>query len=401
MEKAKEILIAGAGIAGLTAALAFAAKGFSIRIFEKASKFEEIGAGLQLSPNATRPLDRLGVLRLLEPQAVRPEAVVLRKAATLGEIARVPLGESAERRWKAPYLVAHRADLQNALLERVSSEPGIRVITGSEVRYAASSNAGVSVSVDIPGDAQTLHGLLLVGADGVWSKARALVAPAAGSRFVGELAWRTTVPADSTSGETLSRIAARVVTAFLHAGAHLIVYPLRGGAAFNLVAFTPGERIAEGWSGKADVMILLNALRGAAPQLSQLVETAGPWTVWPIHTVDASGPWTRDGRVALIGDAAHAMTPFAAQGAAMAVEDAVTLADAVSDSLQNPTAAIAGWEAARRARVLRVARRGALNRFAWHAAGPVALARDLFLKARSPASLAADLDWLYGRQPET
>jgi salicylate hydroxylase len=400
MEKAKEILIAGAGIAGLTAALAFAAKGFPVRIFEKAAKFEEIGAGLQLSPNATRLLDRLGVLQLLGPRAVRPEAVVLRKAATLGEIVRVPLGESAERRWKAPYLVAHRADLQRALLDRVSSEPGIRVVTGAEVRHAASSEAGITVSVDISGDVKTFHGLLLVGADGVWSKVRSLVARVAGSRFVGELAWRTTVPADGPSGKILSEIAARVVTAFLHPSAHLIVYPVRGGATFNLVAFTPSEGVAEGWSAKANIAILLNALRGVAPELIQLVERAGPWTTWPIHTVDASGPWTRGGRIALIGDAAHAMTPFAAQGAAMAIEDAVTLAHAVSESLQNLTVSLADWEATRRPRVLTVARRGALNRFAWHAAGPVALARDLFLKARSPDSLAADLDWLYGWEPE-
>ena len=232
-----------------------------------------------------------------------------------------------------------------------------------------------------------------------WSATRALLDPAAGSRFSGELAWRTTLASDSPGGRILSGIgAADVVTAFLHSGAHLIVYPLRGGKAFNLVAFTPGERVAEGWSGKADNAILLNALRGGAAKLSQLVEAAGPWTVWPIHTVEASGAWTR-GNIALIGDAAHAMTPFAAQGAAMAIEDAVTLADGVSDMRGSLEETLAGWEAKRRQRVSRVARRGALNRFAWHAAGPVALARDLFLKARSPDALAADMDWLYGWDP--
>jgi salicylate hydroxylase len=399
MKKAKEILIAGGGIAGLAAALAFVAKGFSVRIFEKAPKFEEIGAGLQLSPNATRLLDRLGVLELLKPQAVRPDAIVLRKAATLSELARVPLGENAERRWKAPYLVAHRADLQNALLDRVSSEPGIRINIGAEVRDATPSDAGITVSVDIAGDVKSFHGLLLVGADGVWSKVRALVAPATDSRFTGELAWRTTVPADGAAGEMLSRTVAQAITAFLHPGAHLIVYPVRAEAAFNLVAFTPGKHVAETWSGKADIAILLNALRGAAAELNQLAETVGPWVVWPIHAVDAFGPWTLKGHIVLIGDAAHAMTPFAAQGAAMAIEDAVTLASAVSETPQNPTAALAGWEAARRPRVLRVARRGALNRFAWHAAGPVALARDLFLKTRSSEALAADFDWLYGWEP--
>jgi salicylate hydroxylase len=400
MEKAGNIIIAGAGIAGLTAALAFAAKGFPVRLFERAERLEEVGAGLQLSPNATRLLDRLGVLELLGPQAVRPEAVVLRKAASLKEVARVPLGENAERRWKAPYLVAHRADLQAALLERVSQEPGISISVSAEIRSAAQSETGIRASVGINGAAAEADGLLLVGADGVWSKTRELVAPSVDSRFVGELAWRTTVLSGSSVAQTLCGIgAATVVSAFLHPGAHLIVYPVQGGAAFNLVAFTPGERATEGRAEKSDIANLHNALRAMAPELSQLANAAGPWAVWPIHTVDPAARWTEGGRIALIGDAAHAMTPFAAQGAAMAIEDAVTLAAAVSESPANLTEALAGWEAKRRPRILRVARRGALNRFAWHAAGPVALARDLFLKSRPADGLAADLNWLYGWEP--
>jgi salicylate hydroxylase len=394
------IIIAGAGIAGLAAAIALAARGFSCSIFERSEKLEEVGAGLQLSPNATRLLDRLGVLDLLRPHAVQPKAVLLRKAGTFGQLARVPLGEDAERRWGAPYLVAHRADLQNALLEKVAQEPSIQLTAGAEIRAALPIETGVQVSIDVNGASRTLDGLLLIGADGVWSKTRTLVAPSAKSRFAGEVAWRTTIASDSPGGRMLREIGANtVVTAFLHPGAHLIVYPVRAGTAFNLVAFTPGERIADGWSGNADIAILLKALRGVA-ELSQLVQAAGAWTVWPIHTIDPTGPWTRDGAVALIGDAAHAMTPFAAQGAAMAIEDAVTLAGAVSGSPTSLAGALAQWEAKRRPRVQRVARRGALNRFAWHAGGPVALARDLFLKTRSPEGLAADMDWLYGWEPD-
>lgn len=396
----KDIIIAGAGIAGLTAAIALAARGFSCSIFERSERLEEVGAGLQLSPNATRLLDRLGVLDLLRPHAVQPEAVLLRKAGTLGQLARVPLGENAERRWSAPYLVTHRADLQTALIEKVSREPNIRLTTGAEIRAAVRIETGVQVSIDVKGASRMLDGLLLIGADGVWSTTRALVAPSAKSRFAGELAWRTTIASDSPGSRMLCEIGANaVVTAFLHPGAHLIIYPVRAGTAFNLVAFTPGERIADGWSGDADIAILLKALRGIAAELSQLVEAAGAWTVWPIHTIDPASQWTGDGAVALIGDAAHAMTPFAAQGAPMAIEDAVTLAALAAETPANMAAVLAQWEAKRRPRVQRVARRGALNRFAWHAGGPVALARDLFLKTRSPEGLAADMDWLYGWQP--
>ena len=399
MDRDGPVIIAGAGIAGLTAALAFAGRGFCVRVFERSPKLEEVGAGLQLSPNATRILTQLGVIPLLAPRAVRPEAVVLRRASDLRALASVPLGDFGERRWKAPYLVAHRADLQSALLARVASERSIQLTTGADVRQAALSPDSVSVSVEIGGQETRFDGRLLIGADGVWSSLRPLIGRSGKSRFAGEVAWRATVPRMSAAAEMLLHIGADVnVTAFLHPGAHMVVYPLRGGEGFNLVAFTPGSSIEERWSGEANIANLHNALRRTAPELRKLVTSTGPWTVWPIHTVDPAQPWIATSS-ALIGDAAHAMTPFAAQGAAMAIEDAETLAAAVSASGSNLQQALAGWEAARRQRISRVARRGALNHLAWQAAGPVALARNLFLKSRSAPSLAADLDWLYGWEP--
>ncbi len=399
----RPILIAGAGVAGLTAALAFARRGFQVRIFERAPELEPVGAGLQLSPNAARILRRLGVLDALGPVAVRPGAVVLKDATSLRELARVPLGEAAERRWGAPYLVAHRADLQKALLTCVGAEPAIELMLGASLQRAAASSDGVNLSIEAGGSPLRAQGVLLIGADGVWSTARGFVDGRHGkSRFAGELAWRTTVPAQSPAGGIVSRLGgAGHVLAFLHPGFHLIAYPVSGGAAFNLVAFTKGERIAESWSGKADPEILSRAMRGTAPELARLAGEAAPWLAWPLHTVAPRRPWTLRGGIALIGDAAHAMTPFAAQGAAMAIEDAETLAHAVAAARHGPVDALAGWERDRKPRVAKVARRGALNHLAWHAAGPVALARDLVLKLRSPDSLAADLDWLYGwRAPQ-
>ena len=178
--------------------------------------------------------------------------------------------------------------------------------------------------------------------------------------------------------------AAGVVTAFLHPGFHLIVYPVRSGAAYNLVAFTPGAPMAQTWSGKADASGLKAAMSRTDPALARLAEDGAPWTVWPVHTVDPMARWTVAGGIALIGDAAHAMTPFAAQGAAMAIEDAETLASHVAANPFDIALALAAWEKERRPRIARVLRRGRVNHLAWHAAGPVALARNLFLKARSP-----------------
>ncbi|MBZ9674990.1 FAD-dependent monooxygenase [Mesorhizobium sp. ES1-1] len=395
------VVIAGAGVAGLTAAIAFAERGYRVHVFEQAARLEAVGAGLQLSPNATRILRDLGALDRLLPAAVRPQAVVLKDARTLRQLARVPLGQSAESRWRAPYLVAHRADLQSALMERVAEMPAIDLTLGARVRRLAVGSQGVRANVEIGGRTTEQQGSLLVGADGVWSSVRGLVdsekMAAARNRFSGALAWRATVGTDSPAGRAFAAIgAADCVTTFLHPGFHMVAYPVSNGDAFNLVAITKGERIAEGWSGHADPGILADASRGCAPGLAKVMDLVDPWLTWPLHTVDQSQPWTLPGGIALIGDAAHAMTPFAAQGAAMAIEDAAMLADAVAGSRADPAAGLKTWEALRRPRIAKAARRGALNRLAWHAAGPVAIARNLFLKMRGPEKLAADLDWLYG-----
>jgi salicylate hydroxylase len=394
--RSRRVIVAGAGIAGLTAALTFARRGFSVEVYERSEKLEEVGAGLQLSPNATRILDRLGVLELLLPKAVRPHGVILRDARTLTELARVPLGDTAERRWHAPYLVAHRADLQGALLEAVGRQSSIKLTTGAALTDFAHEDQGIAVTFDRSGTTERAAGLLLIGADGVWSATRGLIGASRQSSFSGEIAWRTVIDAESAIGRGLARMGAgENVSAFLHSGFHLIAYPVRGGTAFNLVAFTPGQRIAEGWSDKTNTAPLERAMRQTAPLLSGLARGAGPWTAWPIHTVRQPSVWTAPG-VALIGDAAHAMTPFAAQGAAMAIEDADTLAAFVGGGTADLATALAAWEKARRPRVEKVARRGAFNHFAWQAWGPVAIARNLVLKTLPPEKLAADLDWLYG-----
>lgn len=396
--RSRQVVIAGAGVAGLTAALAFAGRGYAVTVLEQARQLEAAGAGIQLSPNATRILRQLGVLDHLS--AIRPEAVVLKDAATLRELARVPLGQAGEERWGAPYLAAHRADLQAALAARVAERPEIQLVTGARVTDITVAPQNIVVTAQRDGGSTEAAGGLLVGADGVWSSVRSQLAgrePAfTRSRFSGELAWRATVAAGSAAGQAFAAIGASdCVSAFLHPGFHMIAYPVSEGSAFNLAAFTKGKRIAEGWSGHADPAILAGAMPGTSPGLARLVAVAGPWTAFPIHTVEQRC-WTMPEGVALIGDAAHAMTPFAAQGAAMAIEDASMLANLIADLPGDPQQSLAIWENLRRPRIEKVLRRGALNRLAWHAWGPVAIARNLVLATRPAKKLAADLDWLYG-----
>lgn len=396
----RHVLVAGGGIAGLTAAIAFAARGFSVRLFERAAKPQEHGAGLQLSPNATAILDRLGVLARLKGAAMQPESVLLRDARSLTDIARVPLGDAGTRRWGAPYLVLHRADLHAALMSIASRDDNIEIVTGASVRDAAPHGQGVTVSIDAGGRVKEASGRLFVVADGVWSANRALVGAATKSTFTGSIAWRATLRTDAYALSSL--IVADSVNAFLHPRAHLIAYPIRGGTAVNLAAFAHGPESDSAWAKAADVAALAGAFSGADDALLRLLREAGPWTVWPIHTVDPASPWIDPAGIVAIGDAAHAMTPFAAQGAAMAIEDAYVLAANVAAQPAALEVALKRYEQARRSRVLAVERRGRLNEFAWHASFPVSMARNMFLRLRGPERLAADMDWLYGwRPPDT
>ncbi|MBO6719360.1 MAG: FAD-dependent monooxygenase [Rhizobiaceae bacterium] len=395
-QRSRQVVIAGAGIAGLTAAIAFAKNGFSVQLYEQAKQLEDAGSGIQLSPNATRVLAHLGVLDHLTGTAVEPRAVAIRDARRLRLLAEVPLGTRAEERWGAPYLVVHRADLQTALLARARREPDIKLVTGARLADAAFHQRGVTVSLDVTGDVREVPCLLLIGADGVGSTVRKLGNRDARAEDSGHVAWRSTVRRDSAIGKALAKaMPADCVTVYAHPRFHLVGYPIRADAAVNLIAIVRGA--GGGKRGeRGDPAVLAHLMRRTAEPLRSLAREAAPWSLWPIGEMQADHPWTGSAGVALIGDAAHALTPFAAQGAAMAIEDAIMLANLVAAMPDDIAGALARYETLRRPRIKRVDSRGRLNHFAWHARGPVAFIRNLVLRRRSGAQLAAELDWLYG-----
>ena len=385
MSTVKTMTIVGAGIAGLTAALALARKGIASHIIEQAPALEEVGAGLQLSPNASRILADLGLMDALHARWTEPDRILLASGLSLSPLASVPAGVSARNRWHAPYGVLHRASLQAVLLEAVRREPLCTLTMGERIETA---DAALAIA---PAD-------ILVAADGVWSRLRQAVPGALPARYSGNVAWRFLVPYDTAP----AFLDPRAVTAFLGPHAHLVAYPLAEVQAFNIVAIhAQPEAPAEGWLRRGDSTTrarLLNAFATWHTDIHRLLPDAKDPLVWPLFGCP-DGAWT-DGRTVLIGDAAHAMTPFAAQGAAMAIEDAALLAERLATATDK-TAALGSFEKTRRARVARVRNRGAFNRFAYHARGPVALARNLVLSLRKPEDLAADFDWLYGyRTPE-
>ena len=385
MPSVRSTTIVGAGIAGLTAALALARKGIAAHVLEQAPALEEVGAGLQLSPNATRILAGLGLLDALSARWSEPDHIRLTSGLSLAPLASVPAGVAARTRWGAPYGVLHRASLQAVLLDAVRREPLCTLTTGQRIEGRDAALAAA------PAD-------MLVAADGVWSRLRQAVPGALPARYSGNVAWRFVVP----YGAAPPFLNPRAVTAFLGPHAHLVAYPLAETEAFNIVAIhAQADAPPEGWRRRGDTIArerLQASFVGWHADIRRLLSQAQDPMVWPLFEC-ADGAWT-DGRTVLIGDAAHAMTPFAAQGAAMAIEDAALLADMLAGAADVPQA-LRRFEALRRERVARVRSRGAFNRFAYHARGPVALARNLVLSLRKPENLAADFDWLYGyRMPD-
>ncbi|MDK1492211.1 FAD-dependent monooxygenase [Sinorhizobium sp. 7-81] len=384
MQNAGPVAIVGAGIAGLTAALCLAREGFEAEIFEQADALKEVGAGLQLSPNASRILIELGLLPALEGVWSEPGSIALVDGRSLRSLASVPAGARARNRWAAPYGVLHRASLQKILFDAVKAEPRCRVHLGCRIE----SEPGAAIDRSIMRRPQ-----VIVGADGIWSRTRASIPGAGAVRFSGNIAWRMMLP----GAEATACLSADRVTAFLGPNAHLVAYPIKEIGGFNLVAIVGGEAADSVWIGKASEdrrRELAAAFDGWHPKLRELLTHATAATYWPLCTVD-DGAWHDGARTILIGDAAHAMTPFAAQGAAMAIEDARELAQCLAETQDIPSA-FAGYDRARRLRIDRVRKRAAFNRFAYHARGPVRLGRDLVLALKGPEALAADLDWLYG-----
>ena len=379
------VAIVGAGIAGLTAALSFARHGVSSDIIEQAGELTEVGAGLQLSPNAARLLAELGVMPEIEARWTEPVSVDLASGRTLAPLLSLPMGAVARTRWGAPYGVLHRSTLQRALLDAVTRNPLCRLHLGKRLENAT---ADVIASITFRD-----HDLI-VGADGMWSAARFAVPSAPVATFSGNVAWRFTVAAKDVP----SAINKSAVTAYLGSGGHIVAYPLKEVDGFNIVAIALGADPGATWraesSGQQKAMLLAQ-FRDWSPDIVRLLSSSENPTFWPLYQA-GPGRWHNGRDTVLIGDAAHAMMPFAAQGAAMAIEDAFELAGTLAGTTLPVPQALAAFEALRLPRIEKARKRASLNRFAYHATGPVRLARDFVFSTRPTEAFLKDFDWLYG-----
>lgn len=385
----RELLVAGGGIAGLAAAKAARQAGWEARLFEQAPAFSEVGAGLQLGPNATRVLREWGVLDDPLLRAFAPARLRVRDAGSGRELGGLSLA-NAQARYGSPYLTVHRADLHAALL-RAATEAGVRLHAGERI-------AGVQVDGDAvlarTGAGLQVEADALAVADGVWSDLRQQLLRDGPAPATGHVAFRALLPMPDVP----ARLRSNDVQAWLGPRMHLVRYPVRDGRALNIVAFAEGPGRGQDWDQEAPVDRLQSVAASLCGELRALLDAVPQWRSWPVHDREPMrGPHEMAlGRAALLGDAAHPMRPYLAQGAGMAVEDAAglqrVLAACDGRVIDVPTAlrryALNRWE-----RCARVQQRSRRNGVIFHATGLLRMGRDLAMRAGGEALL--DLPWLY------
>jgi salicylate hydroxylase len=383
----RSVVIAGAGIGGLAAALALARRGIATKVLERRPVFGEDGAGIQLGPNGTRILEALGVAEFLRPRVTAPDALRILDSATGRKLATLPLGRWIALRHGAPFWAAHRRDLHGALLKAAEREPLVSIRYACDVTLVREGSDGDKA---FSSDGDEIRGEALVAADGAWSSLRSRAFAGAPPLYTGRSAVRTVIPIGDVP-EAMNRTEVHL---WLGPDVHVVHYPVSAGHAVALVAIFRDERIAGDWSAPCDSAWVAARSGGFTPLLRELLARPAEWRRWSLMTLPVTAR-IATGRLALLGDAAHPVQPFLAQGGAMALEDAVVLADAMAADPE-PARALAAYAASRTSRVRRVARASGVNGRIYHLGGWAASARDLALTRLAPETLMRRLDWLYG-----
>jgi len=380
----------------LTAALALARNGFRVVVLEQAERLEETGAGIQLSPNATRILDELGLGDELKRHGVMPEGLRVLAAKSGREILRMPLGAAATRRYGAPYWLIHRGDLQAALAAAAAQNLSIAIKLGMHADDFVAHANGVTVSAHGRAGAVDERGTAFIAADGLWSATRARLGYGGPPRFAGRTAWRALVPARNVAPQCREPL----VQLWLGRDAHLVHYPVRGGSLINVVAIMEDSWSAPGWSEPAarDDLLRRFSPQHWAPQALALISAPDAWLKWALYDRRPLLSWSQ-GPVALLGDAAHPMQPYLAQGAAMAIEDAAVVAQCLAHRPDDPAAALRAYSTTRRARAWKVQRLAARNGARYHLTGLAAVLRNAAMRALGGGRLLRHYDWLYDWRP--
>lgn len=379
------VIVVGGGIGGLSAALALLEAGFDVQVYEQAPKFGEIGAGIQISPNASRLLHRLGLKEPMDRWGVRPRAVHQKRWDDGRTLQHAPLGPEVERRSGAPYYHFHRGDLAALLaeampVERAHASHRLVGIEERGERIVARFDNGVSAEAD-----------LLIGADGIHSQVRHLTFGPEKPRFTGCVAWRGLVPA-----ERIAHLDIEVASHnWMGPGGHVVHYWVSAKRLMNVVCIVEhGTWTSESWTDRGRVADVLARYEGWHTTVRALIENFPETFIWALHDRGALPKWTQ-GRIALLGDACHPMLPMMAQGAAQAIEDGATLAAVLSTMKDDVPQALRRYEELRKPRATRLQEASAANRVRFHLPdGPEQQKRDAAM-ANSGDRTLDNIAWLY------
>jgi salicylate hydroxylase len=382
------ILISGGGIGGLATAYALARKGFAVRVFEQSPEFREVGAGIQLGPNIFRVLEKLDLKDEILADAHRPPAQEMRDALTGKLITRIPLDDEFTQRFGQPYAVTHRADIHATFLKACQSSNLITLETSRRVDGYEDHGDSVSVKLE---NGERAKGAALIGCDGMWSSIRERIVGDGKPRVSGHIAYRGVlkrqdVPKDLWSPDVILWAGPRT---------HFVHYPLRRGELYNLVAVFHSDHYEEGWNAEGSKDVMWQHFKNEVPQVTRMLELINTWRMWVLCDREPVKNWAQ-GRVVLLGDAAHPMLQYLAQGACMATEDAVILAEKAAATPDDLPAAFKAYE---QERYLRTARTQIMARVYgefYHAQGVTAELRDMAVGGRTTAQAYDGIDWLYG-----
>jgi 3-hydroxybenzoate 6-monooxygenase len=382
------VLIVGGGIGGLAVALALAQKGVRTQVLEQASEFKEVGAGIQLGPNVFRMFDVLGLTQAVSALAVFPESLIMLDAISSDEVTRVPLDDRFRAKFTHPYALIYRPDLLSVLLEACRGNDLIDLYTSQKVVAVDERGAGVTARTE---SGQSYDGAALIGADGLWSTIRQLVVGDGKPQVAGHITYRAVLPTKEVP-EHLRRWS---MTFWAGEKVHLVIYPLRGGDLYNLVAVFHSNRYEEGWDSFGDPAELNERFAKTCEPVRFLLGKIESWRMWVLCDRPPVKTWSK-GRMTLLGDAAHPMLQYLAQGACMAIEDAVCLANRVEAAQGDYARAFEAYQAARYLRTGRVQIMARVYGEFYHASGVARELRNMMLSARTAEQSFEAMEWLYG-----
>ncbi|MBA2675341.1 3-hydroxybenzoate 6-monooxygenase [Ramlibacter sp.] len=400
MMQSLELIVAGGGIGGLAAALVLGRQGHTVTVLEQSPAFGEIGAGIQLGPNIFRMFEHLGLTEAVTAVAYFPPGMGMNDVRTGEKIVRVPLGDTARAVYGYPYGLIYRADLHDVFLQACRATPTVRLRTSAKVEGFEQDEQRVRVHVD----GETLEADALIGADGLWSRVRQQIVGDGKPRLSGHIAYRAVLKREDVPAHLWSDD----VVLWGGEKTHLVHYPLRRGELFNLVAVFHSDKYEEGWNTFGDTEELNARFADAVPQVKELLGKIETWKMWVLCDREPVKTWS-NGRVTLLGDAAHPMLQYLAQGAGQAIEDAVVLGEAIKAAALRQTQGERlvedAFEKYQQARYLRTGRVQLTARFygdIYHASGVTReLRNQMFQSGRESAGFAG-LKWMYeGIDPKT